>query len=72
MDYFTYFMIRVRQLRRDRDDASQAEPDALDGVVERLTSGEKWRFESGAELLRLMAAESPPLDRPTPPSEPKT
>jgi hypothetical protein len=44
---FDYFMLRVSR--------SEHEPDLFEGQVERLGSGEKRRFESGDELLRLVA-----------------
>lgn len=47
-DRFDYFMIRLSQ----RD----GEPERMAGQVERLGAGEKRSFETGAQLLELLAA----------------
>lgn len=43
---FDYFMIRLTR--------SDLEPDRVAGLVERLGSGEKRRFETGEQLLALV------------------
>ena len=43
---FDYFMLRLGR--------SPAEPDRLFGVIERLGSGEKRRFDSGEQLMGLV------------------
>jgi hypothetical protein len=53
MEQFDYFMIRVRRAAPDGTD----EP--LSGVAERLGTGDKWRFDSGEELLHIVAHRSP-------------
>jgi hypothetical protein len=45
----SYFMIRVQPLLGDASSP-------LTGVIERLATGEKCAFESGAELLGLVAS----------------
>ena len=45
---FAHYMIRVSRRGPDHE--------ALSGLVERLGSGEKERFETTAELMRLLAA----------------
>lgn len=45
--HFDYFMLRVAR--------PEQESNRLEGQVERLGSGEKQRFESGEQLLCLVA-----------------
>lgn len=45
---FDYFMIRISQRRGD--------PERIVGLIERLGTGEKRSFETGAQLLKLVAA----------------
>ncbi|MBA2457475.1 MAG: hypothetical protein H0V43_00810 [Gemmatimonadales bacterium] len=50
MQHFDYFMLRV---------ARSEQPDRLEGQLERLGSGEKLNFESGEQLLGLVAQWQP-------------
>lgn len=43
---FDYFMLRLSR--------SAAEPTRLSGIIERLGSGEKRRFETGEQLMGLV------------------
>jgi hypothetical protein len=51
MKEFVYFMIRVRRVEPDVPEGG------LSGMVERLGTGEKWRFGSGEELLRVVGGD---------------
>ncbi len=46
MDRFDYFMVRLHRIG--------SEPDRLSGQVERLGTGERWRFDTGEQLVRLV------------------
>jgi hypothetical protein len=46
-----YFMLRVR---RSADDVEH-----ISGLIERLGTGEKWSFETGQQLLRVVAGDAP-------------
>jgi len=49
-DWFDYFMVRLHR--------RVSEPDRLSGQVERLGSGERWRFDTGEQLVRLVGGDS--------------
>jgi hypothetical protein len=49
MDRFDYFMVRLHR--------TVSEPDRLSGQVERLGTGERWRFDTGEQLVRLVGGE---------------
>jgi hypothetical protein len=51
-DRFDYFMVRLHRI--------VSEPDRLSGQVERLGTGERWRFDTGEQLVRLVGGE--PID----------
>jgi hypothetical protein len=48
---FDYFMVRLSR--------SAGSPDRVSGLVERLASGEKQRFETGEQLVQLVSSWSP-------------
>ena len=54
---FDYFMLRLGRL--------PAEPNRLFGVIERLGSGEKRRFDSGEQLMGLVQGWLDHAERPT-------
>ena len=53
-DWFDYFMVRLHR--------RVSEPDRLSGQVERLGSGERWRFDTGEQLVRLVGGETADLN----------
>lgn len=57
---FDYFMIRLHR--------TTSQPDRLSGQLERLGTGERWRFDTGEQLVRLVGAEPAPSTRSTEPS----
>jgi len=65
VEQFAYFMIRVRR------EPTGAPGGRLAGIVERLASGEKRSFDTGAELLDVVTgwAEPPPNMQPHPSSD---
>jgi hypothetical protein len=50
---FEYFMVRITRSTR--------EPDRVAGLVEQLNSGEKWSFNTGEQLVRLVGGGFPPI-----------
>ena len=50
VDWFDYFMVRLHR--------RVSEPDRLSGQVERLGSGERRRFDTGEQLVRLVGGDS--------------
>lgn len=54
-DYeYDYFMVRVRRLPAGTGSSSDTAETGVSGVAERLDTGEKHVFRSGAELLEVM------------------